>query len=140
MSEVQFTIFGNQENKLTGNPIPYTRTTQRGRWTPRSLRYESWKTYVVASYLDAVFPRDGSYDKAKFGELHDILSGKPIKREKAKVTIFIFFADETHADPDNVVKGINDALFQQDKHVDVETHHSCAHTEVPRVDVKIEFL
>jgi len=135
---VSFIVFGNQEDENEGNPIPYTRTTQASKWSPRYMRYTAWKTYVVAQYLDTVFPNK-QIRREDMGEIHDLLEKKPIKKGvRARVVAHIFFGKENHSDPDNIVKGINDALFMDDKHVDVQTHHSCGNKK-PRIEVTITF-
>lgn len=117
MKTITFTIYGNQEDRM-GNPIPCARTTQAGQWTPKAMRYNAWKTYVVASYLDAI---DGmkKIDRADFGEAHDLLQKKPIKAatHKQRMSLKIFYKDKTHADCDNIFKGIADALFMNDKYL-----------------------
>ena len=115
--QIKFTIHWNQEKK-DGNPIPYTRTTQGSQWTPKAQRYHQWKTRVVAAYLDAlqIIPK---IERADFGEAHDLLQKKPIRKadHKQKMEIMCYYSDETHPDTDNVFKGIADALFMNDKHV-----------------------
>lgn len=143
MKTVCFTIEGNSAG-IGENPIPYTRTTQRQKYSDRYKRYTEWKTFVVARYLDVTFPAKRAIKREDFGDVHDLLERKPIKAGvRASVMINIFFAHSkngkcTHADPDNVVKGIVDALFMDDKHVDVETHHTCAR-QMPKVEVQIIF-
>ena len=112
-----FKIYGNQED-AKGNPIPYLRTTQKSQWTEKAQRYQQWKSYVVASYLDAL-GEIKKIDRADFGEAHDLLQRKPIKAgdHKQKMTLKIGFKDKTHADCDNIFKGIADALFMNDKNL-----------------------
>lgn len=130
MNQFAFTIYGNQENKA-GNPVPYVRSTQGSKWNPRYQRYCSWKDYVVKAYL-LVAPFKGEANRRM------IQGGKPIgKGVSGRVMVNIFFADETHCDPDNVVKGILDTLFQDDKHIDVETYHHCR-ADRPRVEVQVQ--
>lgn len=111
MPTVTFTIRGNQENPK-GNPIPYTRMTQGTRWTERSKRYFAWKDYVKGEYIDAVKGREG-FSNA------DLLYDKPIAvtANKVRMSLKIWFASKSHADCDNVFKGIADALFMNDKHL-----------------------
>lgn len=129
---IQFTIYGNQEDPVNGNPIPYTRTTQGSHWNARSLRYNAWKSYVVAKYLDTIEHWKEPINKADYGDAHDVLERKPIKLTRGRVSVTIFFSDERHPDPDNTVKGILDALFQSDKHIDVETTHYCKVNKLPQ--------
>lgn len=142
MKTVSFTIAGGPAG-LQENPIPYTRTTQRAKFSPRYLRYQEWKTFVVAKYLDVTFPKT-QIKREDFGEMHDLLEKKPIKKGvRARVMLNIHFAHSTngkctHADPDNVGKGIIDALFMDDQHVDIDTHHDCK-KQRPSVEVQIIF-
>lgn len=55
---------------------------------------------------------------------------KPIKLGKKQRVLLkcrIRFKGERHADPSNIVKGVEDAIFVDDKHVDVQTRSSCGH-------------
>lgn len=86
-----FTIFGNQDD-LKGNPIGYTRTTQRQKFVdPQAKRYEAWKDYVWVSLLKV--------------EPHP-----PRFEGKVAIDCYIEYKDKRHTDPGNVVKGIADAL------------------------------
>ena len=118
MKVIIFTIKGNQENP-NGNPIPYLRTTQRSQWTDKAKRYNAWKDYVRASYLDQVVMKMLTKD---FVKLHDITKRKPIvkSKEKIHVKIEITFYNKAHADSDNIFKGIADALFMDDKYLSGE--------------------
>lgn len=151
MKKIAFTIFGNQEDPR-GNPIPYKRMTQKSLWTPQAQRYQNWKSFVVAKYLDTIDHwGNQEISVADFGDLHDVLMRKPIKKHiMGKIELMIYPADEHHADPDNIVKGILDALFQNDKHVDVSTNLMCfakfpemkvlREVHVPRVEVILYLL
>lgn len=114
---VNFRVYGNQENIL-GNPIPYTRTTQAGRFTKPAMRYAAWKGHVVASYLDHIQAMT-DFDRKNFGDIHDFMQKKPINTGKNKVRMDIVttFVDDTHGDSDNIFKGIADALFVNDKYL-----------------------
>lgn len=128
---INFTIEGNQDDKVKGNPIPYTRTTQKSKWSDKYQRYQEWKGYVVKALLQSRPPFMGEMTR------RIALKGKPLgKQFRGKIETTIFFGNETHCDPDNVVKGIADALFENDKHVDVATSHSCGASE-PKVMVTL---
>lgn len=129
---IQFTIYGNQENPVNGNPIPYTRTTQGSSWNERSQRYNAWKSYVVSRYLDTISHLEKPISKEDYGDPNSDKDRKPIKLTRGRVSITIFFSNEQHPDPDNTVKGILDALFQSDKHIDVETTHYCKVNKLPQ--------
>lgn len=105
---VTFTIYGNHLD-LQGNPIPYERTTQRGKWVrPSSIRYRHWKTYVLKSWVEQVrksppCETDGRYRL----DCHIYLLKDPRMGRGCG-----------HGDPENIRKGIQDALFQfGDQHV-----------------------
>lgn len=126
----EFTIWGNQEGP--GNPIPYHRTTQRARFTPEHRRYEAWKNHVVAAFL-----RGTHYHQKHIGT-------KPIKHAgKARLDAMIYWHDNTHGDPDNILKGINDALFVNDKRVACSVDFvdpDKKSPEIARVEVRVELL
>ena len=125
---IRFTIIGNQENP-TGNPIPYFRTTQRGKFGSKYKRYQEWKDHVRAA-MEPEIPITYPERNATLA----LFDGEP----RAHVLAVIWFGAETHADPDNIIKGILDSLFTNDSHVDVETRHFC-HSMAPRVVVTINF-
>lgn len=117
MKKICFLIKGNQEKK-EGNPIPYFRVTSESRFSKGTKRYHSWCDYVRAHYLDAL-GEVKKIDRADFREMHDLLQRKPIADTGRKVymSLQITWANKTHADCDNVFKGIADALFMNDKHL-----------------------
>jgi hypothetical protein len=86
-----------------GNAVPYTRMTQmeakRGNY-PKVKRYLDWKRMLVISSAPYVLKH-----------YH------PAPKEKVYVYVHIYFKDKRHGDPDNVYKGILDALYRQDKYV-----------------------
>jgi len=128
---IKFSIIGNQENQK-GNPIPYHRATQGSKWNAAHQRYCAWKDYVRASFDKS---KDIPSDAMGKQMVHTKMSEGPLGR----VSAVIMFGKETHADPDNIVKGILDSLFENDKHIDVETWHVCGNAE-PRVEVTMEIL
>jgi hypothetical protein len=120
---VSFVIKGNHEDP-NGNAVPYERMTQRSkRKDLRALRYKAWKLYVLQCFTEQArqgFPcdADGGY----------------------RLDVKCFFVGEGHGDPENVRKGIQDALFAYgDKHVTgaVEMEHV---KSFPRVEIKIDRL
>lgn len=138
MSHIAFTIYGNQKNHK-GNPIPYTRSTQAGQWKPNVVKYREWKEYVRGAFLAECVDR-GLINHKDFKDLLYILpGGNPIKFDgrKAIMNIVIYFMDDTHADCDNVFKGIADALFVNDKYLAGSFDFAYAHSG--RVDVVIHF-
>lgn len=122
---MKFIIYGNQESKK-GNPIGYHRTTQGSYWNAGSKRYNAWKAHVVASFIDGT-------KEASFG------TGKPINLGKSKAYLhtMIYYANQARPDPDNVQKGIADALFVNDKNV-AGSYDFTEDKKNPRVEVTIE--
>lgn len=132
--DLSFTILGNQEDP-EGNPIPYKRLTQKSKYFARGQRYQGWKGHVQQAFLDSL----GLSDRRKF-EYVMAQHKKPIKvpkESKAYLETDIYFSDETHGDPSNIIKGIEDALFVDDKHVDLKTSHECR-AEEGKVDVRLK--
>ena len=75
--------------------------------------------------------------------MHDFLEKKPIKNTGKKVymSLKITWADKTHADCDNIFKGIADALFQNDKYLASKGFdYKYAKDKCGKVEVEIEFL
>ncbi len=119
--KIAFTINGNQENPK-GNPIPYHRATQKSRWSPECQRYEAWKSYVQEAFyseskkfnIERIFSDDPPEKLMK--KMMDGKITKPINlKKKMRTDIFIYWANNAHGDPDNILKGVNDALYQNDK-------------------------
>lgn len=135
---LNFTIYGNQ-NDLRGNPIPCLRTTQGTQWTPQAIRYREWKGFVVSKFIDLIqgMPRE---ERMLYTEVIDLSGTKPIKKMKSKIVmdLMIYFKDESHADCDNVFKGIADALFMNDKYLAGSFDYKMA--EQGRVDITIKFI
>lgn len=108
---VEFTIDCHGQNA-----VPYLRMTQGQtrlvkarnlkskslqKLVDRIRRYMDWKTYVLMTFKNAA-RQQGM-----------ILNTK----EKNYVDIMIWYANKKHADSDNVIKGILDAIFDNDKYV-----------------------
>ena len=128
--EIEFLIKGNQEDP-TGNPLGYTRTTQASKWNPKYQRYCKWKNYVVSKCMTGM-PKIGGFsstiiaDQSGDGKIQTISAGVPftknyypfiIQKSNVIMDVRIKWANERRADPDNVFKGIADALFKDDKNV-----------------------
>lgn len=115
MKKISFKITGNQENNK-GNPIPYFRVTAQSKWSKGTKRYHAWCDYVRAHYLDALGTLT-KFDRADMGDMHDLLQKRPIAStgRKTHMALRITWANESHADADNIFKGIADALFMNDK-------------------------
>jgi len=109
---IEFTLVGNQEDKF-GNPIPYHRQTQRSSfYNPSARRYHDWKDFARQEYWLHICKKIS--DQKLFN-----------KDFRGKGAFTIGFKGENHADPDNIAKGIPDALFENDKHVDIAISHTC---------------
>ncbi len=110
MKTYELTLLGNQEDP-EGNPIPYFRQTQRSTWTKGARRYNAWKGFVQEEFCK-------KFDGVRLG--------KPIPGiPRGRLSVDIEFRGEQHGDPDNVAKGLLDALFKNDKEMDVQTSHIC---------------
>lgn len=99
---------GNQEFAL-GNPLGYHRTTQQSKWNDASQRYEAWKSYVQGCYNDAGLPFENPIEEKPLTTSAENPMRMDIEIE--------FSSDGRRPDPDNVFKGIADALFKNDKHL-----------------------
>lgn len=111
---IQFTIHGNQ-NDPEGNAVPYTRVVGQALWTAPAKRYSDWKQYVQHNFLVALDEKHrGICSVAIFHHKKPIIL---LNDQMAEMNIMIYWANELHGDPDNVWKGIADALFFQDKHI-----------------------
>jgi hypothetical protein len=122
---VTFSIDGNQADP-NGNPIPYERQTQRGSFArPQARRYHKWKDYVRFCWVQQIGKR---------------LPQIPNGRYRLDCTVFFKKAATgtcQHADPENVRKGIQDALFPfGDQHVYGSVYYEHV-TDLPRVLVTI---
>jgi len=100
---------------VRGQPVPYTRTTQRAKFvSERWKKYADYKNTVVTAFLAALI------DKKEWRKVLNnyYKSGKLIKtKRKLYVEVIMYFKDKGHGDPDNIFKGVLDALFVTDKYV-----------------------
>jgi len=113
-------IIGNHEDP-NGNPLAYTRMTQRGKWKRLSAqRYLGWKIYVQKSWLE----KFGKYPFQMFE-----------KDAKYKLDVFCYFKNNKHGDPHNIRGGIQDSIFVGDKRVvgSVEMDYY----QYPRVEITV---
>lgn len=88
---------------LKNNPVPYKRTTQRAKFISSDyMKYLEFKELL----------------KWEFLKQNKISSYKALDKNKAyEFSLKIGFKDKKHGDADNVVKGVLDALFENDKNV-----------------------
>lgn len=135
---IKFTITGNPFDPK-GNPIPYTRTTQGTKHTPRYQRYVQWVSYVQNQFCnnnpDATGM--GKYTLNLFRHKKPILLAPSII---ARVDLKISWANKKGGDGDNVLKGILDALFVQDKWVSGSYDWAVNPDAAGAVEVAITFM
>lgn len=118
MTKITFSIRGNQ-NDPVGNATPYKRVLA-GKFRQDSIDYMEWKDYVRAE-LDrsAVWHSEGGetslYKVIYTNESLPYPIFQEIERGRAQVHVNIYWRDGRHGDGDNVLKGIMDALFKDDK-------------------------
>ena len=123
---IEFSFEGNHLDP-NGNPLGYTRTTTRQKWDPKYVNYQQYKQWVVKQY----------WNRMK-GVLEPSMEPHPFNGNvRGKVYLNIAFSSERHADPDNVGKAILDALFANDKEIDLDTTHTCKNKQ-SKVIVKID--
>lgn len=136
---IEFYIDGNQMSRK-GNPIPYVRSTRGALWRKDGKRYAGWKDYVRTAYaLQVSSERRRALAGPEAKKLSEA-SAKPINlgEQKAVMDIKILWASEAHGDPDNIWKGIADALFVNDKNLDGSFESCVADNKKGRVHVRIE--
>lgn len=101
------------EFTVSGDPVPYTRMTQKQvklmkipdrildtaalKVKQKIRRYFDWKDWVNSHTYRLKFNR------------------KP--KEKTHLNVMVYFRNKKHADPENIRKGIQDAIFEDDKYV-----------------------
>ena len=84
---------------LAYNPVPYKRTTQRAKFVSEDYKkYCAWKKLLAT-------------------KLRKQNGVTPALRGRYYVEVVATYKDKTHGDTDNVAKGVNDALFANDKYV-----------------------
>lgn len=136
-----FTIFGRGVGRPLENAIPYKRTTQRAKTQDQaSIEYEIWKGYVRQTF-EGRYP-DHQHILVAHGSVNALMpfDCKNIsKNGRYLVQTKMWFMDETHGDPDNVTKGILDAIFIGDKRVLSQTLFYDYDENKPRVEVYIEY-
>jgi Holliday junction resolvase RusA-like endonuclease len=133
MKKIQFTIKGNQED-YEGNPLPYIRVVGRALWLPSAKKYHAWKGYVRKSFY-AGYPEYVMCDGQRILLDEQPLTTKP--SETARMDIKLYWMNGVHGDPDNIFKGIADALFKNDKFLDGSFESRHAPDGKGRVDVTI---
>ena len=137
---LEFTIKGNQENPY-GNAIPKAKLTSGQQWTKKAQRYVAWKQYVQEAFQPILIA--AAIDMPTIDPLKILKSPgrylKPVTMsEEMSMGLRIYWADETHPDPESVFGSIADSLFVDDKHLNVEYVHTehCPEKK-GRVEVKL---
>jgi hypothetical protein len=134
---VEFTIWGNHLDRQ-GNAVPYTRTTQRGKWVkPAAKRYFAWQDYVRRAFQNAVV-KAGLWTQ----DMARLMISKnryltSTKFDRWFLNVKSCFTDFTHGDPINITKGIEDALFLNDRYVGSFSHLPFKCPKDPFVFVKL---
>lgn len=138
MKEISFTIIGNSE-ETNGNPIGYKRLL-KNKIRDADYRYINWCEHVRKAYYDA-YPSMAVFDISFKSNRDTRSTPKPfqLKFKKAYLHTMMYFSDNKHADPDNVQKGIADALFENDKKVAGTYDFEMSKEKEGRVLVKIIF-
>lgn len=141
--KIKFTIKGNQEDP-TGNPVPYVRSTRAALWRSDGRRYAAWKAYVQKQFINCLIELK-THEFVKGGNLaatFDTDTPKPIRifsDAKARMDIKIFWKNGAHGDPDNIFKGIADALFVNDRNLDGSFKSAVSNDGQPKVEVTLTF-
>lgn len=115
MKRISFKILGNHKSK-TGNAVPKLKMTGKQHWTPKAQEYVQWKAHVVRALIDTKGDPDFSYTT----NLRAF--GKPINtgaNNYALMYIRVYWSNKVHGDPENIFGSIADALFVNDKQLDV---------------------
>lgn len=125
--KIAFTIDGNHKD-IGGNPIPYKRLV-RGSFRKGDSNYLEWEEYVRSRFYatariidadpDILAIKDGGRIIALYDQKAGIPEKKPIdiSTRLMQLDLRIGFKNGAHGDPDNIFKGIADALFINDKNL-----------------------
>jgi len=101
---------------VPGQPIPYTRTTTKGKFVSEQWqRYAMYKNRIAAAFVNSI-----NNDDLRIKCLQNLKRyGKVLHtgNQKIYVSSIAYFANKKHGDMDNIHKGILDALFVSDKYV-----------------------
>jgi Holliday junction resolvase RusA-like endonuclease len=133
MKKISFEITGNQDD-IYGNPVPYVRVVKRALWLPEAKRYNGWKSFVRRVFYKG-YPE--YLMRAENNLLTELQPFNTSTAEKARMDIRIYWRNGIHGDPDNIFKGIADALFKNDKFLDGSFETKYAPDGKGRVEVDI---
>ena len=95
---------------LTYNPVPYKRTTQRGKFSKEYKKYLIWKTL-----LGDLFCSQNPHSPKTLYEIGKVMHARPNLSGAYFVEVVAIYKSDNHGDTDNIAKGVNDALFKNDK-------------------------
>jgi hypothetical protein len=115
---------------LAQNPIPYVRTTGKMKFFSKPYkRYQAWGEFIRKEFCE----RNGIPYWPK---------EKPIKGvPKFHIELELGFKGRAHGDPDNILKGVLDALFDNDKDCLFGTFKVVSDTEpIPFITIVIKIL
>lgn len=120
MKTFAFTISGNHKS-VTGNAVPKLKMTGNQHWTPKAKEYVQWKSHVVYSFLESLkddvkLQREFANNVARHGKPFVIGSS-----DHAFMSLRIYWSNRAHGDPENIYGSVADALFFNDKNLDVFT-------------------
>jgi len=123
-TDIELPIRYSLQLVLDKNPIPYKRSTQASTWTPEYKKYTAWKQFLQEAFIRR-YPQKGWLPKTK-----------PITSEGPWFcSVRITFKGHNHGDPDNILKGVNDSLFCNDKYT------ACAvdfkYGKIPLLEIQI---
>lgn len=120
---------------VNGRPVPYTRTTQKQKFNSKQWqRYRDYKAKVQADFLNSLEDRNLRRECAQ----SMVSNGKPVYtyNRKVWVNIMIYFDTQHHGDPDNIFKGVLDALLVNDKLV--AGQFDFKYDRQPRLEIALE--
>ena len=136
MKKFSFVIKGNQDD-IYGNAIPYLRVVKRALWLPEARRYNAWKSHVRKTFY-AEYPAE--LKRAGANLLRDLQPFSTTAAQRMRMDIRIYWMNGIHGDPDNIFKGIADALFKNDKFLDGSFETRYSPSSHGRVEVDITFI
>jgi len=130
MTEWSFTV----SSEGFGNPVPCKRATQKkaesvawskSKETLDYKKYLDWKKHIRSCFIDYFDePPENIFEKNK----------------KYYVHVMIYYKNRTGGDPDNIGKGVKDAIFAKplnDKYCADSNDFSFEESDNPRVEITI---
>ena len=112
---IRFIIPGNHKDPR-GNPKPYLRTTQRGKYGDAYEDYMDWKVYVLQCAMEAGVWRGIQRLKTDVKLLSQY-------DRKIRLDVILYLVGLVHGDPENIRKGIIDAIFPPKMATDIEDEY-----------------